>query len=126
MFDNLKGMASAASLLKDLPKLKAQMETIKARLGEVMVEAETGGGAVRVVANGKLRVISINLDEAMLAGLVGGTSPDDRAMAEDLISGAVNAALTKAREAAEAEVRRAASELGLPIPPAALDGLMGP
>jgi len=126
MFDNLKGMASAASLLKDLPKLKAQMETIKARLAEVTVEAETGGGAVRVVANGKLRVISIKLDDAMLAGLVGGTEPDDRAMAEDLISGAVNAALTKAREAAEAEVRRAASELGLPLPPAALDGLMGP
>ena len=124
MFDNLKGMASAASLLKDLPKIKAQMETIKARLEVITVEAETGGGAVRVVASGKLRVVSINLDEALMAGLIGGTSPDDRTMAQDLISGAVNAALTKAREAAEAEVRRAATELGLPIPPAALDGLI--
>jgi len=124
MFDNLKGMASAASLLKDLPKIKAQMETIKARLEVITVEAETGGGAVRVVASGKLRVVSINLDEALMAALIGGTSPDDRTMAQDLISGAVNAALTKAREAAEAEVRRAATELGLPIPPAALDGLI--
>ena len=124
MFDNLKGMASAASLLKDLPKIKAQMETIKARLEVITVEAETGGGAVRVVASGKLRVVSINLDEALMAGLIGGTSPDDRTMAQDLISGAVNAALTKAREAAETEVRRAATELGLPIPPAALDGLI--
>ena len=60
-----------------------------------------------------------------VAGLVDPEHPDDRAMAEDLIAGAVNAALSKARKAAEDEFHAAASELGLPIPPGGLGGLMG-
>ena len=45
MFDNLKGMAGMAGLLKDLPKIKAKMESVKRELERVTVEAQTGGGA---------------------------------------------------------------------------------
>lgn len=43
MFDNLKGMAGLAGIMKDLPRLKQKMEEVKHRLGEIIVEAETGG-----------------------------------------------------------------------------------
>ncbi len=124
MFENLKGMAGLAGLMKDLPKLKAKMDEIKMRLGEITVSAETGGGAVQVTANGLLRVVSINLDQSLITGLVDPRNPDDRVVAEDLIVGAVNAALQKARELAEREMAAAAGEMGLPLPPGGLSGLI--
>jgi DNA-binding protein YbaB len=124
MFDNLKGMASMAGILKDLPRLKAKMEEVKARLADVVVDAETGGGAVRASANGQLQVTGLSVDPALLSALVDAGDAADRAMAEDLIVGAVNAALAKARAAAEDEVRRAAADMDLPLPPGALEGLM--
>lgn len=124
MFENLKGMAGLAGLMKDLPKLKAKMDEIKMRLGEMTVSAETGGGAVQVTANGLLRVVSINLDQSLIIGLVDPRNPDDRVVAEDLIVGAVNAALQKARELAEREMAAAAGEIGLPLPPGGLSGLI--
>ncbi|MCH8165591.1 MAG: YbaB/EbfC family nucleoid-associated protein [Planctomycetes bacterium] len=124
MFENLKGMAGLAGLMKDLPKIKAKMDEIKMRLGEMTVSAETGGGAVQVTANGLLRVVSINLDQSLIIGLVDPRNPDDRVVAEDLIVGAVNAALGKAREVAEREMAAAAGEMGLPLPPGGLSGLI--
>ncbi len=124
MFDGLKGFGGLASVMKDLPRIKAKMQDVKDRLAEVEVEAETGGGAVSAVANGHMRVVKVRIDPALLAGLVDADDPADRAMAEDLIQGAVNAALAKAREAAEQEFAAAAEELGLPIPPDAMGGLL--
>jgi hypothetical protein len=124
MFENLKGMAGLAGILKDLPRIKAKLEEVKQQLGEITVEADTGGGAVRVTANGLLRVVSVKLDAALIAGLVDPANEQDRAVAEDLIAGAVNTALQKAREVAEREMASAAGEMGLPLPPGGLGGLI--
>ena len=125
MLDNLKSMAGLAGILKDLPKIKMRMEQLKQRLADQTGTGESGGGAVRVTATGLLHVVSIDLDHALLSGLVDTTDPQDKAMAEDLIAGAVNAALVKAREMAEKEVAAVAGELGLPLPPGGLGGLIG-
>ncbi len=124
MFDSLKGMGQIAGLMKDLPRLKAKMEEVKDRLSEMTVEAETGGGAVRAVADGQMRIVRIETDQALLSGLIDSSNPDDLAMAQDLIVGAVNAALTKAREMAQEELADAAQEMGLPIPPGGLGGML--
>ncbi len=124
MFDSLKGMAGLAGLLKDLPRIKAKMEQVKQRLGEQTVTAETGGGAVQVTANGLLRVVSLKVDQSLLRGLVDPANPDDRGLAEDLILGAVNTALERAREMAPQELAAAAKELGVPVPPGVIEGLM--
>ncbi len=124
MFDSLKGMAGLAGLLKDLPRIKAKMEQVKQQLGEQTVSAQTGGGAVQVTANGLMRVVSLELDQSLLRGLVDPANPDDRALAEDLIVGAVNTALEKAREMAQQQMVAAADELGVPVPPGAIEGLM--
>jgi nucleoid-associated protein EbfC len=124
MFENLKNMAGMAGLLRDLPKIKARMQQVKDDLARITVEAETGGGAVRAKANGQLRVVSIHVDQPLVATLVDSKNSDDIAMAEDLIVGAVNAALEKARQRAEEELSRAAQELNLPIPPGAMGGML--
>ena len=124
MFENLKGMAGMAGLLRDLPKIKARMQEVKEKLGRITVDAETGGGAVRVTASAQLRVVGSHIEQALLAGLVEAYNADDRAMDEDLIAGAVNAALEKARQRAEQELADAAQDLNLPIPPGGLGGLL--
>lgn len=125
MFEGLKNMAGMAGLMRELPKLKARMEQIKQDLGRITVEAETGGGAVRATANGHLRIVALHVDQPLISALVDGSNPDDRAMAQDLILGAVNAALQKARERAEQELSTVAAELNLPVPPGGLGGLVG-
>ena len=125
MFDSLKSMAGLAGVMKDLPKIKARLEEVKRSLADARVEAESGGGAVRVTANGAMRIISVRVDQTLLAGLVDASNADDLAMAEDLIAGAVNAALQKAREMTERELGKAAQELNLPLPPGGLGGLLG-
>ena len=124
MFDSLKGMAGLAGIMKDLPKLKAQMDEVKARLETMTTDAETGGGAVRVTASGTLKIVSLKIDPVMMSGLIDANDPADRAMAEELISGAVNAALEKAREMAQAELAQAAGDLGIPLPAGGLGDLM--
>jgi len=125
MFDNLKAMAGLAGLVKDLPRIKEKIEAVKAGLGDKTVTGETGGGAVRVTANGLLRVVAVEVDQVLVAGLVDSSSAEDKSMAEDLIAGAVNAALTKAREMAEQEMAAVAGELGIPLPPGGLGGMLG-
>ena len=125
MFENLKNMAGLAGFMKDLPRIKARMDEVKRDLANIRVQAESGGGAVQVTANGQMRIVSIRVDQAMLSGLVDSSNPDDRAMAEDLIVGAVNAALEKAREQADRELAQMASEMNLPVPPGGLGGVFG-
>jgi DNA-binding YbaB/EbfC family protein len=125
MFDSLKGMAGMAGLLRDLPKIKARMAQVKEELERITVHAETGGGAVRATANAQMHITRIQVDQAMMSALVDASNADDRAMAEDLIAGAVNAALKKAKEAAAEKFGEAAKELNLPIPPGGLGGLLG-
>lgn len=125
MFDNLKGMAGLAGLMKDLPRIKAQMEEVKARLETMTVDAETGGGAVRATANGHLRIVNLHIDHALMGSLIDPARPEDMDLATDLITGAINGALERARELAERELGAAAQDLGLPIPPGGIEGLLG-
>ena len=126
MFEQLKGMAGLAGLLKDLPRIRARVQELRRELGEARLTGESGGGAVRATADGLLRIVSIEVDQALLAGLVNPADPADRAMAEDLIAGAVNAALARARELAERQLADAAGEVGLPLPPGGISGLLSP
>lgn len=110
--------------MKDLPKIKERLERAKAELAEMTVEAEVGGGAVKAVADGSMRIRSVTIDPAMMAVLVGDGDEGDRAMAEDLVSSAVNAALTRAQDMIGDHLKQAANELGLPLPPGGLPGLI--
>jgi DNA-binding protein YbaB len=123
MFDNFKGMAALAGVLKDLPRVKARLQEVKIRLSETTVEGSAGGGAVIVIATGSLRIVDIRCDSRLLSMMVEPGVPSDRRAAETLTAEAVNAALASARALAQREIAAAADELGLPIPPGMLEGL---
>lgn len=124
MFEGLKNMAGLAGIMKDMPRIKQKLEDVKAKLARMELTAETGGGAVKAIVNGRMRVVAVHVDPAMMAGLVDASSDADRALAEELIAGAVNAALEKAQQQAAEEFQAAAQELGLPMPPGGLAGVM--
>jgi len=117
LFDQLKNISGMAGLLKNANQLQEQFRKLQEELATHRIEAETGGGAVRVVVNGAMQVISIETDPAMLVTLVDVENEEDRRLAQELIAGAVNAAFAKAKQHVSEEISTKAQEMGLPIPP---------
>jgi len=102
-----KEFGQLAGLLQQLPKIKAEMERLQERLGQVVAEGDAGGGLVKVRANGKLEVLSYSISEDLLW-------QKDREFVEDLIRAATNQALDKARRQAAEETGKMAAGFGLP------------
>jgi DNA-binding YbaB/EbfC family protein len=99
----------------DLRQILARAEEMQSRLVAAQrdlanrrVEASSGGGMVTAVATGELRIAEIRIEEGLVAG-------GDRALLQDLVTAAVNAALARAQEMVQLELRRLALP-GLPIP----------
>lgn len=112
MFDQLKAMGALAGLMKDKDRLRQVMERFREKLERISVTGSSGGGAVRVTMSGHLRVTSVFLDPALIAGL--GAGEGGRAMAQSLIQDAVNDAIAQAQALVHEEANRQAQELGLP------------
>ena len=126
MFDQFKNLGQLSSILRNAGQLREQMQQAQEQLKTMRASAETGGGAVKATVTGNMRVASLEIDPAMLASLVDTASEADRQMAQDLIVGAINAAMEKAQRLAAEEMSRRAKEMGLPIDPGAgLSGLLG-
>jgi DNA-binding YbaB/EbfC family protein len=104
-------MPDLKGLIETAQRIQAEVARVRDELGAKTVEGETGGGLVRCVASGKGEIISISIDPAVGAA----TDPGSRKMIEDLVVGAVNIALERARELAQNEFARATG--GLPLPP---------
>ena len=71
------------------------------------VETSAGGGMVKVVANGKQQVVSIQIEKEVV-------DPEDVEMLQDLILSAVNEALTKSQEMVAAEMSKLTGGLNIP------------
>ena len=97
---DLKGLIETAQ------RLQAEVVRVREQLGDKTVEGETGGGLVRCVASGRGEILSVTIDPAVVG---------DKKMVEDLVVGAVNLALDRARELAQNELGRVTG--GLPLPP---------
>ncbi len=87
-----------ADMFGKISDMQTKMKEVQNRLAEVIVEAEAGGGMVKVKANGKREIISIDLDDDVI-------DPDDKEMIEDLVVAGVNKALEKAEEAAKQKMQ---------------------
>jgi len=91
MSDDKPGMPDLQQLFGKMQEFQQKMEQVQDDLGAETVEAESGGGMVKVVANGRREVISVVIEP-------GFDYADDLAMLQDLVTAAVNAALRKAEE----------------------------
>lgn len=117
MFDKLKAAAGVAGLLKDLPRIKAKLEETKDDLGRVQCTGHSSCRSVRAVVNGRLEMLSLDIDPKACAAAA---APDGRTRLQTATTEAVNDAIRHARREAATRLADAAQELGLPVPPGLL------
>lgn len=111
MFDQLKAMGAVGNLLKNRDAIKNAGERVKNTMERTTVTGQAGGGAVRVTANGQMKVLSVELSPALAAGI----AADDRTrdLAGSLIAEAVNEAIKNAQDRLQAEIGKEADAMGL-------------
>ncbi|MCG8372634.1 MAG: YbaB/EbfC family nucleoid-associated protein [Balneolales bacterium] len=89
-----------ADMFGKIQEMQSKMQETQAKLGEIVVEADAGGGMVKVTANGLRKIISITLDKDVV-------DPADTEMLEDLVVAAVNKALESAETEAQKHMQEA-------------------
>lgn len=102
-----------ADMFGKFADMQNKMKEAQERLGEVEVEAEAGGGMVRVRANGRREIVAIELDRDVV-------DPEEKEMLEDLVVAGVNKALEKAEEAAKSKMQEIYKDL---LPGGGIPGL---
>lgn len=95
------------NMLKQVQKMQKDMEKMQAELEEKEVEASVGGGAVKVVANGKKQIISIEIKPEVV-------DPEDIEMLQDLVLSAVNEALRSADEMSAGKMAQLTGGMNIP------------
>ncbi|OPX35688.1 MAG: YbaB/EbfC family nucleoid-associated protein [Desulfobacteraceae bacterium 4484_190.1] len=109
----MKGMPNMGQLLKQAQQMQAKMAKLQEEVGAKTVEGSAGGGMVKVTANGRQEILSINIDPEVI-------DPEDVDMLQDLIQAAVNDALSKAKEMVNAEMGKLTKGMNMP----GLQGMM--
>jgi len=102
-----KELGTMMSLLKNQGKIQEEIQKFNASVGQITAEASSGAGYVTVKVNGRMEILSVRIsDEALKL--------NDREMLEDLVTAAVNQALTKVRAQLAEESAKMAANIGLP------------
>ena len=105
-------MVNPLKISEMLSQANQLQEEVQRKLGQTVVEASSGGGAVTATMNGKKQLIKIRIDPAAVVSL-GGEKPDVE-MLEDLVVAAVNEAGRKADEAMQSSLQGMLGGLKLP------------
>ena len=100
----MKGMGN---MMKQAQQLQSKMAKLQEEMAEKTVEATSGGGMVKVVANGSQRIISIQIEKEVI-------DPEDSDMLQDLVVAAVNDALSKSQEMVSSEMSKLTGGLNIP------------
>ena len=112
-------------LMRQAKKLEKAMEEAKEKLADLEVEAESGGGLVKVKMNGRFELRRLEIDPEALRRLgfpearedgkpAPAIDPGEKGMLEDLVTAAVNAAVERARVAGEESMAKATGGLKVP------------
>lgn len=81
------------NMMRQAQQLQQRLMKAQEELEQLTVEATSGGGAVKVVVSGKLKVLSLEISPEAV-------DPQDVGMLQDLVLAAVNEGLQKAQDAA--------------------------
>ena len=100
-------MKNMGNLMKQAQKLQSKMLKIQEELADKTVETAAGGGMVKVVANGRQQILSIEIEKEVV-------DPDDVEMLQDLVLAAVNDALVKSQEMVSEEMSKLTGGMNIP------------
>ena len=100
-------MNNMNTMMKQAQKLQKKMLKTQAELATKTVEASSGGGMVKVIANGAQKIESIVFEKEVV-------DPEDIEMLQDLVLAAVNDALNKSQEMVSSEMSKLTGGLNIP------------
>ena len=100
-------MQNFNTIMKQAKKMQERMGQLQKELETKTVEAQAGGGMVRVVVNGKFEIVSLKIEKEVV-------NPEDIEMLQDLIAAAVNEGIRKAQEMASSEMAKITGGLNIP------------
>ena len=122
MLDKLKAMQALGSLMKNKEQLAEAGERVKAKMDALRVEGQAGGGACRAIVNGKMKLIDLTLDPALLSGMA--VDEKTKELATALIKDAINDATENAQRQVQQIIAKEADDLGLGDMAPQLSGLL--
>jgi DNA-binding YbaB/EbfC family protein len=100
-------------IMGKIEEAKKNVEATKKRLDNVLIDAESAQGKIKVTVTGNRALKAINIDDDLM---------QDKEMLEDYLMIALNKALEEAGKMQEEELKRAAKDAMPNIP--GLDGLI--
>lgn len=94
-------------IMKQAQEIQTKVLQVQKEVELQTIEAEAGGGMVKVVANGKQRVVEVKIDPEVI-------NANDVEMLQDLITAAVNKALDNAQEMISQAINKVTGNLKIP------------
>ncbi|NLI70213.1 MAG: YbaB/EbfC family nucleoid-associated protein [Firmicutes bacterium] len=104
-------MANLGKMMKQLQQVQNKVMRMQEEIAEREIEATSGGGAVRVVASGAKKLLSVSIAPEAI-------DPDDPEMLEDLIVAAVNEVMDRVDAVTAEEMKKVTG--GMELPPGLL------
>lgn len=106
-----KGFGGLPGNMKDLMKqaqrMQEQLQKAQADAKNIVVEATSGGGMVKAVANGDNQLVSLEIHKDVV-------DPNDVDMLQDLVLAACNEALKKVQDDVQNEIAKITGGMNLP------------
>ena len=100
-------MNNMSQIMKQAKAMQDKMSEIQKKIENMEVEGTSGGGAVKVVMNGKHELKKINIDKSLL-------NAEEVEVLEDLIIAAINDVNKKINEDMNSQLGSLSGGLGLP------------
>ncbi len=101
-------MKNLGAMMKQVQEMQTRMQDMQAKLGQMSVIGQSGGGLVKVTLNGKGVLTGADIDASLL-------KPEEKEILEDLIA-AAHADAKGRLEHMVAEEMKSITD-GLPLPP---------
>jgi nucleoid-associated protein EbfC len=95
------------NIMKQAKKMQERIGQLQQELEMRTIEAQAGGGMVKVIVNGKFEIVSLKIEKDVV-------NPEDVEMLQDLIAAAVNEGIRKAQEMASEEMAKITGGLNIP------------
>ena len=95
------------NMMKQAQQMHAKMQEIQKELANKKVDAESGGGMVKVTGNGKGEILSIRIEKEII-------KQEEKEVLEDLVLVAINEVLRRSQELNTSEMSKVTGGLKMP------------
>lgn len=94
-------------LMKQAQDMQNKLQTAQAEAKEMTAEGSSGGGAVKVVVNGKYQIETLSIDPSII-------DPEDAEILQESILAAVNSALSSVAQKMEEKLSKITGGMNIP------------